>query len=194
MSGDDVRDAVLDSARVAFRSKGYMRTTVKGVAAAAGVAPDVVSKYWESKDKLFAAAMKLPFDPASAVPELVAPGLDGMGERLVSLTLETLGDEDSRDDLIALFKAGASTSKAAAGLRGYFEESVLDRLAKYIGVPDARLRVALISSFLIGIAVNRFVIKLEPIASMPEDELVRLAAPTVQAWIDPSTPLSGDKE
>ena len=191
MGTDDVRDAVLDSARAAFHTKGYVRTTVKGVAAAAGVAPEVVQRYWGSKEKLFAAAMKLPFDPATAVPELVAPGLDGMGERLTRTTLDTLGDPESREDLIALFRAGASTTRAAAGLRVFMEESVLDRLARYIGVPDARLRVSLISSYLIGVTVNRYIVKLEPLASMPEDDLVKIVAPTVQAWLDPSIPLPG---
>lgn len=191
MGTDDVREAVLDSARAAFRSKGYVRTTLKGVASAAGVAPEVVSRYWDSKDRLFAAAMKLPFDPATAVPELVAPGLDGAGERLTRMTLDTLGDEESREDLLALFKAGSSSAKAAAGLRSFLEESVVDRLARYIGVPDARLRVALISSYLVGIAVNRFITKLEPLASMPEEDLVRIVSPTVQAWLDPSVPLPG---
>lgn len=191
MGSDEVRDAVLDSARAAFHTRGYMKTTVKGVAAAAGVAPEVVQRYWGSKEKLFAAAMKLPFDPATAVPELVAPGLEGMGERLVRTTLDTLGDPEVRDDLIALFRAGASTSKAAAGLRTFFEDSILDRLARTIGVPDARLRVSLISAYLVGVTMNRFVIKMEPLASMPEDDLVRIVAPTVQAWLDPSIPLPG---
>ncbi|MCB0916362.1 MAG: TetR family transcriptional regulator [Actinobacteria bacterium] len=193
MGTDDVRDAVLDSARAAFHSKGYVKTTMKGVAAAAGVAPEVVQRYWGSKDKLFAAAMKLPFDPATAVPELVAPGLDGMGERLTRTTLDTLGDPESREDLIALFRAGASTTKAAAGLQAFFEESVVDRLARTIGVPDARMRVALISAYLIGITVNRYIVRFEPLASMPEDDLVRIVAPTVQAWLDPSIPLPGSE-
>ncbi len=191
MGNEDVREAVLDSARAAFHARGYMRTTVKGVAAAAGVAPSVVGKYWGSKDQLFAAAMKLPFDPATAVPQLVAPGLDGMGERLVRVTLDTLGDEENREDLIALFRAGASGAKAAAGVKDFFEQSVLDRLARSIGVPDARLRVGLISSYLIGIAVSRYVTKLEPLASMSEDDLVRVVAPTIQSMLDPSTPLPG---
>lgn len=191
MGTDDVKEAVLDSARAAFHTKGYVRTTLRGVAHAAGVAPEVVSRYWDSKDRLFAAAMKLPFDPATAVPELVAPGLDGAGERIVRFTLDTLSDEESRDDLMALFRAGASTQKAAAGFRAFFEDSVADRLARSLGVPDARLRVALISSYLVGIAITRFVTKLEPLASMPEDDLVRVVAPTVQAWLDPSQPLPG---
>ncbi len=192
MGTDESRDAVLDAARAAFHAKGYLRTSIKGVAAAAGVAPDVVSRYYQSKDKLFAAAMLLPFDPGSAIPQLVAPGLDGMGERLTRVTLETLGDPDSRDDLIALARAGTSTGKAVAGIRSFVEEGIVDRLAGAIGVPDARLRANLITSYLLGIAINRYVVKLEPIASMDDDDVVRLVAPTVQDWLTPTKPLPGN--
>lgn len=193
MGTDDVRDAVLDSARAAFHARGYVRTSMKGVAAAAGVAPEVVNRYWNSKESLFAAAMRLPFDPASAVPELVAPGLDGMGERLTRATLDLLADEESRNDFIALFQAGASATKAARGMQDYVERSIVDRLVRTLGVPDARLRVNLIVSYLMGIATTRYVVRLEPIASMPEDDLVKLVAPTIQNWLDPTKPLRGSK-
>ncbi len=190
MGTDDVRDAVLDSARAAFHARGYVRTSMKGVAAAAGVAPEVVNRYWNSKESLFAAAMRLPFDPASAVPELVAPGLDGMGERLTRAVLDLLSDEQTRNDLIALFQAGASTAKAAKGMQVFLEQSIVDRLVRYIGVPDARLRVNLIMSYLLGVATSRYVVRLEPMASMSEDEIVKLVSPTIQAWLDPGKPLN----
>ena len=189
MGTDDVRDAVLDSARAAFHARGYVRTSMKGVAVAAGVAPEVVNRYWNSKESLFAAAMRLPFDPASAVPELVAPGLDGMGERLTRATLDMLADETTRNDLISLFQAGASTAKAAKGMQVFLEQSIVDRLVRYIGVPDARLRVNLIMSYLLGVATSRYVLKLEPLSSMAEDDVVKLVAPTIQTWLDPSKPL-----
>lgn len=194
MGTDEVRDAVLDSARAAFRAKGYARTSVKAVAAAAGVTPEVVGRYYQSKDKLFAAALKLPFDPASSIPTLVAPGIDGMGERLTRVTLDTLGDPETREDLIALARAGTSTGKAVAGLKGFVEQDIVDRLAVVIGVPDARLRANLITSYLLGVAINRYVIRLDPIASLSDDEVVRLVAPTVQDWLTPSKPLPGGIE
>lgn len=191
MVADDARDAVLDAARAAFKARGYLRTSMKGVAAAAGVAPEVVTRYYQSKDKLFAAAMRLPFDPASAIPDLMAPGLDGMGERLTRVTLETLSDPQTRDDLIGMMKAGASAGKATAGMRGFIEEELVDRLARTMRVPDARLRANLITSYLLGIAVNRYVARLDPLASMSEDEVVRLVAPTIQDWLTLTKPLPG---
>jgi len=194
MGSDDVRDAVLDAARAAFHARGYVRTSMKGVAAAAGVAPEVVNRYWNSKESLFAAAMRLPFDPASAMPQLVAPGLDGMGERLTRATLDLLADENSRNDFIALFQAGASATKAARGMQDFIERSMVDRLVRTLGVPDARLRVNLIMSYLIGIGTTRYIVRLEPVASMPEDELVKLVAPTIQNWLDPTKPLQKSKK
>lgn len=193
MGTDDVRDAVLDAARAAFHARGYVRTSVKGVAAAAGVAPEVVNRYWNSKESLFAAAMQLPFDPASAVPRLVAPGLDGMGERLTRATLDLLADEETRNDFIALFQAGASATKAARGMQDFIERSIVDRLVRVVGVPDARLRVNLIISYLMGIGTARYVIRLEPLASMPEEDVIKLVAPTIQNWLDPMKPLQRSK-
>lgn len=155
----------------------------------AGVAPNVVSKYYANKEAMFAAAMKLPFDPSSAVPELLAPGLDGMGERLVKATFEVFGDETNREDLLALLQAGSSASKAAASLREFIEESIVDRLAGAVGIPDARLRAALISSHLVGLGMVRYIVRLEPLASAPEEQVLRIYAPLIQDLLDPTKPL-----
>lgn len=188
---DDVREAVLDAAKVAFRSRGYMRTTMKGVAAAAGVAPEVVTNYYNSKDKLFDAVLRLPFDPVGSIPAIVAPGVDGLGERLVRVTLDTFKDPDAREDLMQLARAGVSSGRAVAGIRSMIEEGIVDRLAGVIGVPDARLRANLITSYLLGIAAGRYIVRMEPLASMSDDEVVRLVSPTIQAWLTPTKPLPG---
>ena len=191
MASDDARDAVLDAARVAFHSRGYARTTMKGVAMAAGVAPSVLRKYYDSKEQMFAAAMRLPFDPARSVPELMAPGLQGMGERLVRATFEVLGDEDSRQEIVELFQTGAAAGMAAQSIREFFEDAVVDRVASMAGVPDARMRASLISSHLIGLAATRYAVRLEPLASAPEDQVVRMYAPMIQDLLDPTKPIPG---
>ena len=88
-----------------------------------------------------------------------------------------------------LFQAGASTAKAAKGMQVFLEQSIIDRLVRYLGVPDARLRVNLIMSYLLGVGTSRYVLRLEPLASMSEEEVVKLVAPTVQTWLDPGKPL-----
>lgn len=190
-SSDPIRDAALAAARSVFATRGYARTTYKGIAAAAGIAPAVLRKYYDSKGAIFAAAVRLPTDPASAIPSLLAPGMDGLGERLVRFWLDTVGDQKVREDLMAMIRAGASAAQVTRSLQAYLEVNVIDRIVAAVGVPDARMRVALISSYLVGIAAGRYLMRIEPLASASEEQVVRLVAPTIQALLDPRVPLPG---
>jgi len=201
----DAAGAILQAARMAFASRGYAHTTVKSVAAAAGVAPDVVKSLYDNKERLFAAALRLPFDPAQAVPELIAPGLDGMGDRLVRMTLTLMGDQKVRSDLTALLTSertatvSSTAARAAMGADGapaalsqlrlvseYLQSTVLDRVVGSLGVPDARLRATLISSYLVGVAMTRYLLKIEPLASASDEEVVAMVGPHIQELLDPT--------
>jgi AcrR family transcriptional regulator len=190
-SSDDITKQVLEAARAAYARRGYLNTTLKGVAAAAGVAPDVVRRYYDNREALFVAAMRLPFDPAMSIAQLMAPGIDGMGERLVRVTLRLLDDPETRDQLAEMVRDGAGASRATASLREFLEAEVVDRAAVLLGVPDARMRVTLATSYLLGIATTRYVLKLEPLASASEDEIVQLVAPAVQMALTTPTAPSG---
>ena len=178
---DDVKRAVLDAARGMYARQGYLNTTIKGVAAAAGVAPDLIRRYYDNREELFAAAMRLPVDPATAIAQLLAPGIDGLGERLVRVTLRMLDDPETRDQIAAMVRDGAGAAKATAPLREFMESVIIDRVAAALRIPDARMRVALALSYVVGVAGSRYVLRMEPLASATEDEVVRLVAPAVQA-------------
>ncbi len=199
----EAANAVLQAARFAFESRGYASTTMKSVAAAAGVAPGVVKSLYDNKERLFAAAMRLPFDPGQAVPELIAPGLDGLGDRLVRMTLRLMGDEQVRSDLTRLIRSDAASAMSASAARAamstdpdtlaqlrflteYVQIVIVDRVVAAIGIPDARLRVTLISSYLVGIATTRYLLRVEPLASASDDEVVALVGPTISALLDPT--------
>lgn len=185
----DPRSGVLDAARGVFAASGYARATMKGVAAAAGVAPEVLRRYYANKGELFAAALRLPTDPATAVPALLAPGIEGLGDRLVRFMLTTLDDPQAREDLLGLARAGGSAYSSTRALQEYVESAVVDRVVAALGVPDARMRVALISSYLIGIAVGRYVARIEPLASATDEHVVRMVGPVIQSLLDPRTAL-----
>jgi len=141
----------------------------------------VVRRYYNSRDELVAAVLKLPTDPASAVAQMLAPGVDGLGERLVRFTLQMLRDPETRELLTTMVRDGAGAAKATASLREFLETAVIDKIAAALRVPDARMRVTLATSYLVGVATARYVMRLEPLASASEDEVVRLVAPAVQA-------------
>lgn len=171
---------MLDAARGLYARQGYVNTTIKGVAAAAGVAPDLVRRYYASREELFAAAMRLPVDPAGAVTALLAPGIDGLAERLVRVTLRMLDEPETRDQIAAMVRDGAGAAKVTAPLREFLESVIIDRVAAALGVADARTRVTLAISYIVGVAGSRYVLRMEPLASASEDEVVRLVAPAVQ--------------
>ena len=197
-SAGDLAGAVSAAARSLFVSRGYAKTTIKSVATAAGVAPSIVSSMYRNKEQLFAAAMSLPFDPTRAIPLLVAPGLDGMGERIVRLAVGVMSDDQVRKDAGAVVGAargyldGPIDSAALGSFRaisGFVQEEVIDRALAAAGVPDARMRGALVSAYLAGVLSTRYVVKLEPLASASDEEIVSLVGPVIQQLIDPTVPL-----
>jgi AcrR family transcriptional regulator len=188
---DDPRDALLAVAREIVAKRGYMGLSMRTVSAAAGVTEEVALRYFRNRDSLFAAALRLPVDPVSAIPALMAPGIEGMGERLVRLTLDTLRDPAARDDLMSLARTGVSAGQAVTGLQEFIEVGVVDRVAGMIGVPDARMRSALITSYLLGVATMRYGVRLEPLASASDEEVIRMVAPVIQDLLDPRHPIPG---
>lgn len=188
---DDPREALLTVARDIIDKRGYLGLSLRTVSAAAGVTPEVARRYYRNRDQLFAAALRLPVDPTSAIPTLVAPGLEGMGERLVRFTLDLLRDPQARNEIISLVRTGATAGHAVFGLQDFLERGVVDRVAGMIGVPDARMRSALITSYLLGIAMTRYGVRLEPLASASEEEVIRMVAPVIQDLLDPRKPIPG---
>lgn len=177
---DDVKRVVLDTARALYARQGYVNTSIKAVAAAAGVAPDLVRRYYASRADLFAAALRLPFDPVAAITQMLKPGVEGLGERMVRVTLRMFGEPETRELIAAMARDGASAAKMTVTLREFLETVVIDRVAATLGVPDARMRVTLATSYIVGVAAVRYVMRIEPLASASEDQVVRLVVPAVQ--------------
>lgn len=198
---DSPIDPILEAARAVFRSRGYAATTLQAVAVAANVAPGVVTSLYRNREALLQAALDLPYDPAAAIPRVIAPGLDGMGERVVRLALVVIDDRDVVRDgttLAGTTLAGSTggslpsllgTAERVLALVDALSSGVGDAIAAAMGIPDARMRGALVSSTIVGLAMARAVLRIEPLASATHDEVVAVVAPTVQRLLDPTIPL-----
>ena len=75
-------------------------------------------------------------------------------------------------------------------MREFVTREVLGRIAEALDLPQPQLRAALVASQLVGLALARFVIRLEPIASADVETLVACYAPTLQRYL--TGPLPGD--
>lgn len=176
------REKILAAARSHFGEVGYDGATVRGIAAAAKVDPALVLHYFGSKEGVFRSAMDFPIDPAEFIPQLLAPGLDGLGERLTRFFLETW-DSPAGQPLLGLIRSVVGNESAAAMMREFISREVLGRLARAIQVDQPELRASLAASSLIGLAMVRYVVRLEPLVSAHSDEVAKWVGPTVQRYL-----------
>ncbi|NHC16254.1 TetR/AcrR family transcriptional regulator [Motilibacter deserti] len=179
----DARERILAAARAEFAAKGYDKASLRGIARVAEVDPSLVHHYFEGKEQVFVAAMRLPFDPADALPRILAGNPDGLGERVTRFFLGVWARPESREPFIALLSAATSSPAAAGMLREFVTGSLLARVAEaspIAGLPDRELRVEAAVAQLLGVALLRHVIGVEPIASAPEEDVVALIAPALQ--------------
>jgi len=92
--------------------------------------------------------------------------------------------------MISLIRASMTHENAAQMMREFFTREIIGRLAEKLDVPQPRLRVALVASQLMGLAMARFIIRMEPIASADPEMLIAAYAPTIQRYL--TGPLPGD--
>ncbi|TCB97977.1 TetR/AcrR family transcriptional regulator [Micromonospora zingiberis] len=178
------REAILDAARATFGQRGFDGSTIRAIASAAGVDPALVHHYFGSKDQLFLAAMQAPVDPRELLPTVLAGDRAGLGERLVR-TFLSIWDSPAGTAGIALLRSAVSNEWTARLLRDFLTTQVLRRILDHLDVDPAELplRGSLVASQLIGLAMMRHVVRLEPIASAAPDVLVAAIAPTVQRYL-----------
>ncbi|MFC4495222.1 TetR family transcriptional regulator [Streptomyces ovatisporus] len=177
----DTRDRILSSARAEFAESGYDKASVRAIARGAGVDPALVHHYFGTKEQVFVAAVEGAFAPAMGIPDLLlSGGREQWGEQLVGYVLGIWENTVTRDPLLAIMRSAVNNETAAAIFRGLIGRNLLRRVAGGLGMPDAELRVELAVAQLVGTALLRYVIKVEPVASVPAEELVVRLAPVVQ--------------
>ncbi|AXL89285.1 TetR family transcriptional regulator [Streptomyces sp. CB09001] len=178
------RDRILTTAREEFSERGYEKTSVRGIAKTAGVDPALVHHYFGTKEQVFAAAIEVAFAPAMDAPEAIADGpLDGVGERLTRFIFGVWENPATRTPLLAILRSAVNNETAATVFRRLIAAQLLHRVAAQLNVPDAELRVELAAAQLVGCAMLRYVIRVEPLASADPEQLVARLAPVVQGHL-----------
>lgn len=174
------RRAILDAARTTFARAGYEQATIRAIAARAKVDPALVHHHFGTKQELFVAAHELPFSPAAV--RAVLEGSEGtLGERVARLYLAAAFTEGGSFE--SLLRSAMTNPTARAMLRGFIEHGVLDALAPYLDAPDARFRITLVGSHLMGIFLARRVVGVDALREADLDRLVRAVGPTIDRYL-----------
>jgi len=185
----DTRLAILASARQAFAERGYDGASIRQIATSAGVDPALVHHYFGAKDKLFLATMEAPIDPGAILPKVFEAGLDGVGERLVR-TFLSVWDSPAGSSAAALFRSALQHEWSARMLREFLISQILRRAMTSLQLDpaEAPTRAALVASQMAGLVMTRYILKLEPITSMSQDEIVANVGPTIQRYLGEPLP------
>jgi AcrR family transcriptional regulator len=175
---DTTRAAILAAAREQFAASGYQAATIRSIAAAAGIDPAMVMRYYGNKDGLFAAAAE--FD--LRLPDLSRAPRRALGEALVTHFLDRWEEDPT---LMALLRTAVTQAAAADRMQAIFATQIAPMVARASGLPRAAAasRAGLIATQMLGLALCRYVLKLPPVVGLKRAELVRRVGATVQSYL-----------
>ena len=178
--GPDTRGEILRSARESFADKGFAATSIRAIAREAGVDAALVHHYFDSKDVLFIEAMALPVDPRQVAARILDGPPEEIGRRIATVFLGVWESPDGQQRMKAIFRSIVSSDEVARMMREGVTQMIIQPVSRTLDVPDAHLRVSLVATQLIGVAMVRYLIELEPVASVDVATLIDRLAPVLQ--------------
>lgn len=181
--GGQARAAIEEAALRLFSEDGYDRTSVRQVALAAGVDPMLVTHYFKTKAGLFAAIVRPPVDPAVATAFVLGEGPEHAGARLASFVVRTMENPDSRKWIVTMVRAATAEPEVAAVVRQRFADAILVPLVEAVGSDEPGYRATLVMSQIMGLAMARHVLAVEPLASWPPERVAADLAETFQRYL-----------
>ncbi|MFJ9340048.1 TetR/AcrR family transcriptional regulator [Streptomyces sp. NPDC101733] len=188
-TSEQTKTIILRAARDAFAAHGYERTTIRAVAADAGIDPSMVMRYFGSKEGLFDAALTVDL----RLPDLSAVSPDELPAALVGHFVERWEGDPADDALLVLLRSAVTNEQAAERMRAVFAGQVAPALAAALGPERASRAAGLVSAQLLGLALARYLLRLPAVTALGPRELVAGLAPAVAATLaaapaDASTP------
>ena len=167
---------ILDAAASVFVAAGYERATIRAVAAAAGVDGGLVMHYFGSKQELYRRVID-----AAPLPEV--SGAPGEATEQVLATLAAhLASEPTAS--LALLRSMLTNPEAAAVASGGMAR-YRAQIAEVIPADDASLRAAIISAIILGVTVDRHLVKSDDLAAADPAQIIDLLRPCLLALADP---------
>jgi AcrR family transcriptional regulator len=178
--GQRTRRQILEAARAVFGEVGYERATIRGIAAAANVDKSSIVKYFGTKQKLFEEAVTWTIPIHDVVSEDPSQTAQNLARGMLAAWAA-----DPNSPMAVLLRASMTSEDAAQILRTHITYHAISAIATTINTPDARLRAALIGAMLMGIASQRYLLRMPDLVDVDTEHILRLITPALRAVIDP---------
>lgn len=180
------RKVILDAARARFASDGFTSSTIRKIAADAGVDASLVMQYFGSKDELFASVMNLGPNTMSRISDAFEGPVESLGERVTRAFLEVWdGDPQVSEPLQAMLRAAIGNAQATVQLRSLIQKRVIDDLSPRLREGDMPTRIEIACSMLVGVVVGRQLVGIEALTRQDHESLVAYLAPSIQVILAP---------
>jgi AcrR family transcriptional regulator len=176
------REAIAEAARRQFAELGYDRTTLRGIAAEAGVDVALIAQFYGSKDALFREVMALPPTVAEAMAALADGPEATIGHRLAEVIVGMLENPRSRSIVLGRIRSASSHPDAADLVRETVTRDI-GRLAAALTDDEPEIRAVLVGSQIVGLALARYIVRVEPLASLPPAAVIDYLAPAFQHYL-----------
>lgn len=181
----DTKAEILEAAKKMFAAHGYDRATIRGIAREASVDPSLIHHYFGSKEGLFAASIDLPIPAVEIVRSVLDRGGADLGRGLAETFFMVWENEEARASFLGILRSAmGGEDRAVTAFRQFLTTALLEQISPVIDGDDAQLRALLMASQLVGVAMTRYVVRLEPIASAPVEHIIDLVAPRIQSYVD----------
>ncbi|MBW0015602.1 TetR/AcrR family transcriptional regulator [Mycobacterium sp.] len=161
------RTRLLEAARQQFLRQGYRGTSLRAIAAQAGVDVMLIRRYFGSKQQLFAEAT----DISGNVPAARRAPDDAVGQLLIERVLQAKRDIDA--PLFALLRSSGDPD-VVSRLNQQIETGLTLNLSRRITADQPRLRADMVTALLLGIGVLRVLLNKQPIATADESDIAAI--------------------
>ena len=177
------RERILVSARELFARNGIGNTSIRAVAAAADVDSALVHHYFGTKEKLFAAAIQIPIDPMDVIGPMREVPIEELGHTIPSMLL-ALWDSEIGAAFIATLRSILAGSEVNL-FRTFIQDVIGVEIGPRVDNPPGSgvIRIQFVASQLIGVVMARYILELDPFASLPAEQIADTIAPNLQRYL-----------
>ncbi len=182
------RNDILASARKLFSLNGIDKTSIRAIASDAGVDPALVHHYFGTKLDLFREVVQLPVDPSVVLQPLRDVPVDELGVTIPRLII-ALWDSELGANMLAVFRS-ALTGADDGLVRVFFREVLVNIIAERVDSPPGSgvLRAEFAITQMAGILVGRYIMAIEPLASLTAEQIALTVGPNIQRYLTGALP------
>jgi AcrR family transcriptional regulator len=170
------RARILSAARRHFATTGYDRSTVRAIAADAGVSANLITRYFGGKRGLFGSATEADLH---LVDHLRGP-LTELGLRIATEVVTRWEGQPGDDPLVTMMRAAMSDPSDARYMAEFFRVQAFVPLANHLDGADRAERAAAVGAFILGVVVQRYILRAGPSAEANAADVTAWMADVLQ--------------